>query len=96
MKKLLLALAVALTLISGAAAAAINVNTASADELAQLDGIGEVKATAIVEDREANGDYTALDDMTRVTGIGNKTVDGLRDGSFVLAVTPECVRQFGR
>lgn len=24
------------------------------------------------------------------------TVDGLRDGSFVLAVTPECVRQFGR
>lgn len=83
MKKLLLTLAVALTLISGAAAAAINVNTAGADELAQLDGIGEVKATAIVEDREANGDYTALDGLTRVTGIGEKTVDGLRNEATV-------------
>lgn len=83
MKKLLLALAVALTLISGAALAAVNINTATADELAQLDGIGQVKAAAIVKDREANGDYTSLDDMTRVTGIGNKTVDGLRDEATV-------------
>ena len=83
MKKLLLALATGLMLVSGAALAAVNVNTASADELAQLDGIGDVKAAAIVEDRETNGDYASLDDMTRVSGIGDKTVDGLRETATV-------------
>lgn len=83
MKRLLLALTCALAFVSTAALAAVNVNTASADQLSQLDGIGDVKAQAIVKDRTANGPYKTLDDMTRVSGVGQKTVDGLREAATV-------------
>ena len=58
-------------------AAAININTASASELQQLRGIGETKASAIVQDRKANGPYAACADLARVHGIGAKTVSGI-------------------
>lgn len=57
----------------------INVNTADATLLAELPGIGETKAAAIVEDREANGPYASADDLSRVSGIGEMTVEGLAD-----------------
>lgn len=84
MKTLLRALTIALML--GIApltlaqeATSINVNTADAQTLAQLPGIGITKAEAIVADRTANGPYKSADDLSRVTGIGDATVDGLRD-----------------
>ncbi len=60
-------------------AGAINVNTASAPELEALPGIGEVLAARIVAFREANGPYSAVDDLTRVEGISETTVEELRD-----------------
>ncbi len=57
----------------------INVNTADATLLAELPGIGETKAAAIVEDREANGPYASVEDLARVSGIGEVTVEGLAD-----------------
>ncbi|MCK2182854.1 ComEA family DNA-binding protein [Halomonas getboli] len=57
----------------------INVNTADATLLAELPGIGETKAAAIVEDREANGPFESADDLARVNGIGEMTVEGLAD-----------------
>ncbi|ATJ82484.1 ComEA family DNA-binding protein [Halomonas beimenensis] len=63
----------------GQEAPPINVNTADAALLAELPGIGEAKAAAIVEDREANGPYAAAADLTRVSGIGEATVEGLAD-----------------
>lgn len=57
----------------------INVNTASADLLTELPGIGPGKAAAIVEDREANGPYESAQDLTRVSGIGDTTVANLED-----------------
>lgn len=57
----------------------INVNTADAALLAELPGIGEVKAAAIVEDRQANGPYASADDLVRVSGIGEGTVANLAD-----------------
>lgn len=57
----------------------INVNTADEATLAQLPGIGEVKAHAIIEDRENNGSYQTADDLTRVDGIGEATIEDLRD-----------------
>ncbi|WP_280548185.1 MULTISPECIES: ComEA family DNA-binding protein [unclassified Halomonas] len=57
----------------------INVNSAGAELLAELPGIGETRATAIVEDREANGPYASAEEMTRVSGIGEATVEGLAD-----------------
>ena len=57
----------------------IDINAADAALLAELPGIGPTKAAAIVEDREANGPYASAEDLTRVSGIGEVTVDGLAD-----------------
>lgn len=59
--------------------APVNVNTADAALLAELPGIGEVKAAAIIEERETNGDFSSAEDLTRVDGIGASTVDSLAD-----------------
>lgn len=59
--------------------APINVNTADATLLSELPGIGETKAAAIVENREANGPFESADDLARVSGIGEMTVEGLAD-----------------
>lgn len=59
--------------------APINVNTADAELLAELPGIGPTRAEAIIEERDANGGFESADDLTRVSGIGEATVDGLRD-----------------
>ncbi|WP_110685295.1 ComEA family DNA-binding protein [Salinicola aestuarinus] len=58
---------------------AVNVNQASVESLASLPGIGEVKAQAIVDERETHGAFESLEDLTRVSGIGPKTVDNLGD-----------------
>lgn len=57
----------------------INVNTASASELETLDGIGPSKAEAIVKYRETHGPFQSADQLTKVPGIGSKTVDKLKD-----------------
>lgn len=56
----------------------ININTAPAAELERLPGIGASRAQAIVADREQNGPYRTLDELSRVAGIGTGIVDGLR------------------
>jgi len=53
----------------------INVNTASASELTSLPGIGEGKGQKIVEEREQNGPFASCQDLTRVKGIGPKTIE---------------------
>lgn len=83
MKKFFLAMVVGSLFYAGAAFAAVNINTATADQLQTLDGIGSVKAQAIIKDRNANGDYDSLDQLTRVDGIGDKTVDSLRSEATV-------------
>lgn len=58
----------------------INVNTASADALAEiLTGIGPKKAEAIVAYREANGPFKSVDDLLQVKGIGPSTLEKNRD-----------------
>lgn len=57
----------------------IDINAADAALLAELPGIGPSKASAIIEDREANGPYESAEDLTRVSGIGEVTVEGLAD-----------------
>ena len=53
----------------------ININTASADELAQLIGVGEKKAALIIEFRETNGPFKLPEDFLKVPGIGPKTFE---------------------
>ncbi|MBA2777718.1 ComEA family DNA-binding protein [Billgrantia kenyensis] len=59
--------------------APINVNTADAELLAELPGVGPSRAQAIIEEREANGNFENAEDLTRVSGIGPATVEAFRD-----------------
>lgn len=49
----------------------ININTATAEELQTLPGIGQAKAQQIVAHREANGDFSSVEDIKNVSGIGD-------------------------
>ena len=53
----------------------ININTASADGLVQLKGVGEKKAALIIEFRETNGPFKLPEDFLKVPGIGPKTFE---------------------
>ncbi|WP_415890371.1 ComEA family DNA-binding protein [Neptuniibacter sp. SY11_33] len=57
-------------------AAPIDLNTATAEQLAQsLNGIGVAKAEAIVNYRKTHGPFTSVDQLTAVKGIGAATVE---------------------
>jgi competence protein ComEA len=57
----------------------VNLNTATAEELDSLPGIGPATAAAIVADRAAHGPFSAVDDLARVRGIGDAKLAQLRD-----------------
>ncbi len=60
--------------------APIDVNTATAEQLADaLVGVGPSKAEAIVAYREAHGAFEHIDELINVRGIGMSTVDRNRD-----------------
>lgn len=56
----------------------ININTATAQELTALPGIGPARAEAIVAHREQHGAYRRIEDLERIRGIGPRTIDNLR------------------
>lgn len=58
----------------------VSINRATASELQALPGIGEATAEKIVADREANGPFASLEDLKRVSGIGDKKYEALKDG----------------
>ncbi len=57
----------------------VNINTANVDELRTLPGIGQVRAEEIIADREANGSFRIPEDITRVSGIGQGTLEEILD-----------------
>ena len=57
----------------------ININTASAEELAQLKRIGPKYAARIIEFRETNGPFKLSEDIMKVKGIGQKTWEVNKD-----------------
>ena len=57
----------------------VNINTADADALDALPGIGPVLARRIIEWRTANGPFAGIEELLEVDGIGQATLDGLRD-----------------
>lgn len=59
--------------------ALVNINTASVHHLQRIKGIGETKARAIVEYREAHGGFKSIDELVNVSGIGGKTIEEIRD-----------------
>lgn len=57
----------------------ISINTATEGELTEIPGVGEVKAKAIIEYRETNSGFKALDEMKNIDGIGEKTFEKMKD-----------------
>ena len=57
----------------------VNINTASKEELVKLNGIGESKANAIVEYRNKNGNFTNIEDIQNVDGIGKALYEKIKD-----------------
>lgn len=57
------------------AAETININTADKETLMMIDGIGEKRATDIIEYRENNGPFELVDDLVKIKGIGESTLE---------------------
>jgi competence protein ComEA len=76
-----LAVALAFTLsgIAFGASGRVNINTATADELESLHGVGPKKAQAIINYRQKNGSFQRLEDLMKVSGIGPKTFTDNKD-----------------
>lgn len=60
------------------ATALVNINTATLEELDALPGVGPATAQAIIDDREANGPFASVEDIMRVSGIGEKKYEKLK------------------
>ncbi len=58
---------------------ALDVNTASAEELQTLKGIGEKRAEAIIAYRTSNGPFKSSEDLLKVPGIGNSIISANSD-----------------
>jgi competence protein ComEA len=71
-----LAAIAAFTISSITFASPVNINTATATEISEaLNGIGMVKAQAIVDFRTTNGLFSSADQITMVNGIGESTYE---------------------
>lgn len=65
---------------SAAFAGKININNASAEQIASaMTGIGDSKAKAIVDYRKSHGKFKSIQDLENVDGIGSKTVEKNKD-----------------
>jgi competence protein ComEA len=57
----------------------ININTATVEELVQLDRVGQKYAERIIAFRDQNGPFQAPEDIMQVAGIGQKTYEANKD-----------------
>jgi len=78
LKKLLLFVLLVLSM-TVVAFSGVNINSADEKDLVTLPGIGPVKATAIIDYRTDHGSFKSPEELTKVKGIGNKTLEKLRD-----------------
>jgi competence protein ComEA len=86
MKKILLALLASIA-ISFSAFAAVNINTATQAELESLDGIGPVKAAAIIDYRKKNGGFKSVDELEKVNGVGPVTLAHVKKDVSITGTT---------
>jgi len=68
---------------SGNSSGKININTASQGKLEELSGIGPSKADSIIDYRNDNGPFKNVDELLNVSGIGDKTLEKIKDDIVV-------------
>lgn len=61
----------------------VNINTASAEELMTLDGVGEATADKIIAYRQENGSFSRIEEIKEVSGIGEKKFEAMKDAITV-------------
>jgi competence protein ComEA len=64
---------------AGAQGGKININKADENELQNLPGIGPSKAASIIQYRQENGLFQSIEDLKKISGIGDKTFEKLKD-----------------
>lgn len=57
----------------------VSINQATKEELMQLEGVGEAKASAIIEYRNTNGPFNTIEDIKNVSGIGDSLFDKIKE-----------------
>lgn len=57
----------------------ININSAPQTELEKLPGIGPTKAAQIITYRETNGNFLTIEDIKKVSGIGDATFENIKN-----------------
>lgn len=57
----------------------VNINTADLAGFQSLNGVGAVKAQAMIDYREANGAFQSIEELKNVKGVGEKTFDSLKE-----------------
>lgn len=67
----------------GEKGALVNINTATLEELQDISGVGPSKAEAIVAYREENGRFQTIEDITKVSGIGEKSFEKIKSSITV-------------
>jgi competence protein ComEA len=65
----------------------VDVNRADWPELTQLPGIGPALAQRLIDDREQNGEFHAVEELSRVSGIGPRTLERIRP--YILPIPKE-------
>jgi competence protein ComEA len=85
--KRLLGIFIAFIAMINVAFASVNINTATKEQLESLPGVGPVKAQSIVEYRTKNGPFKSLEDLKKVSGIGDATFENLKSKVTLTGVT---------
>jgi competence protein ComEA len=92
MKFLFALLATSMLAFAAWASGPVNINTASAEEIAEsLKGVGQSKAERIVQYRSDNGAFTHVDELVNVKGIGIITID--KNRGMILLSDPDSVSE---
>jgi len=81
------ALLAGLAMVAFNALAAVNVNTATLDQLETLNGIGPVKAQAIIDFRGKNGPFKSVEELDKVPGIGQGVLGKIKTDATVSGQT---------
>ncbi|MDQ1851542.1 helix-hairpin-helix domain-containing protein [Bacillus stercoris] len=68
---------------SGGGKGVVNINTATLEQLQGISGVGPSKAEAIIAYREENGRFQTIEDITKVSGIGEKSFEKIKSSISV-------------